>query len=143
MFPPDEEDTDDAISYKKLLQLDGEFALLKDMLGFDFDGDEKTMVLMEKKREQLLELLKKWLRKACGKMQPVEFKEFESVVYKIRHAFTAVPAGKGLMTPCNRVIAKRPENVYLGRNHRLATALRDMRVLLREASNGLHGAKSL
>eukprot|EP00956_Cyclotella_meneghiniana_P042616 scaffold248684_cov136-Cyclotella_meneghiniana.AAC.1 len=43
VFPPDEVDANDPISFKKIEKGEGEYALLKDMLGFDFDGDAKTM----------------------------------------------------------------------------------------------------
>eukprot|EP00956_Cyclotella_meneghiniana_P032917 scaffold92087_cov69-Cyclotella_meneghiniana.AAC.6 len=49
-FPPDKDDGNDSLSLKKLVNKEGEWALLKDMLGFDFDGDLKTMQLEEKKR---------------------------------------------------------------------------------------------
>jgi hypothetical protein len=40
------------------------------------------------------------------------------------------------MTPCNKLLCKEPKLVFLGRNEKLATAIRDMRTLLilREAS---------
>ena len=40
-FPPDKDDDNDSLSLKKLVNKEGEWALLKDMLGFDFDGDLK------------------------------------------------------------------------------------------------------
>ena len=44
-FPQDSDEANDPISLKKLLKGEGQWALLKDMLGFDFDGVEKTMIL--------------------------------------------------------------------------------------------------
>jgi hypothetical protein len=134
VFPPDTEDANDPISLKKLLKLEGEWAVLKELLGFEFDGEKKTMILAESKRTHLLEVLDRWVRCASGKMRPIEWQEFHSVVSKIRHAFKAIPAGKGLLTPCNKLLAKQPKYVFLGRNEKLATAIRDMRTLLREAS---------
>lgn len=104
------------------------------MLGFIFDGDEKTMQLDEEKRAMLLAVLHKWIRSAKRKTAGIEFKEFESVIYKIRHCFRSIPAGKGLMTPCNNIIGLRPARVYLHRNKKLTTALKDMRTLIREAT---------
>lgn len=90
--------------------------------------------LSEKKREMLLELLAKLLRSAKDKMHPIPFKEFESVVAKIRHAFTSIPAGKGLLTPCNKLLQKHPEFVFLGCNKKLLTGICDMHTLLPEAT---------
>eukprot|EP00956_Cyclotella_meneghiniana_P026594 scaffold57877_cov41-Cyclotella_meneghiniana.AAC.5 len=104
------------------------------MLGFDFDGNKKTMQLESKKREFLLAVLHKWIRTASSNTAGIEFAEFESVISKIRNGFMCIPGGKGLLTTCNRVIAKRPRRVFLHRNQRLTTALKDMRTLIREAT---------
>jgi len=44
-FPPDKDYTKDAISFIKMLKGDGEFALVKNLIEFEFDGDKKTMWL--------------------------------------------------------------------------------------------------
>eukprot|EP00956_Cyclotella_meneghiniana_P025446 scaffold53123_cov73-Cyclotella_meneghiniana.AAC.1 len=134
VFPPDEDDSNDPLSLKKLEKKEGEWALLKDMLGFDFNGDLKTMQLEEKKRTFLLGVLQKWLRTEKSKTAGIELSEFESVIAKIRHGFMCIPAGRGLLSPCNKILAKRPPRVYLHRNKRLSTALRDIRTILREAT---------
>ena len=43
VFPPDSNDAEDPISLKKLQNGDGAWALQKDILGFTFDGVEKTL----------------------------------------------------------------------------------------------------
>jgi uncharacterized protein YeeX (DUF496 family) len=108
VFPADEEDENDPVSLKKLKQLEGQFALDKEMLGFDFDGIFKTMILNAKKRELLLTTLHKWIRSASRSRMGIPFQEFESVTSKLRHAFTAIPAGKGLMTPYNKLLQLHP-----------------------------------
>jgi hypothetical protein len=55
VFPADKDDENDPLSMKKLLKLEGEWALLKEILGFEFDGVEKMMQLELKKRDALLE----------------------------------------------------------------------------------------
>jgi hypothetical protein len=40
VFLPDEIDANDPISLKKLLKLEGEWSPLKELLGFDSDGEE-------------------------------------------------------------------------------------------------------
>ena len=134
VFPADEVDENDPLSLKKLKKGDGEWALLKDLLGFEFDGVAKTMQLEEPKREFLLATLHKWLRTAERKDGRIPFNEFESVVAKIRHAFMSIPAGRGLLSPCNKLLRKRPTMVWLHRNVKLQHALRDCRTLLREAT---------
>ena len=45
VFPKYDEDDNDPISLKKLKKHDGSLALQKDMLGFMFNGDGKTLWL--------------------------------------------------------------------------------------------------
>jgi hypothetical protein len=113
------------------------------MLGFDFDGLKKTMMLSEGKRELLLAILHRWKRTMSSKTASVPFKEFESVLQKVRHAFTAIPEGRGLMTPCNKIMRKQPENIFLGRNEKLSTAIKDMTTLLRESTKNPTRCKEL
>jgi hypothetical protein len=143
VFPADSDDENDPISLKKLKKKEGEWALLKEMLGFDFDGLEKTMILSEVKRELLLAILHRWKRTMNSKTAAIPFKEFESVLQKVRHAFTAIPEGKGLMTPCNKIMRKQPEHIFLGRNERLSVAIRDMTTLLKESTKAPTKCKEL
>jgi hypothetical protein len=136
VFPANVIDEEDPISFKKIMKGEGVWALQKDILGFTFDGEAggHTMVLEAPKREFLLTILHKWIRTAKRKGAPIPFLEFESVTSMLRHAFIAIPAGTGLLTPCNRLLAKRPKVVALGRNQELLQALLDCRILLREAT---------
>ena len=79
-FPPDKDDGNDSLSLKKLVNKEGEWALLKDMLGFDFDGDLKTMQLEEKKRVVFLlglGVLQKWICTEKSKRAGIELSEFQ------------------------------------------------------------------
>jgi hypothetical protein len=134
VFPPDNDDENDPTSLKKLLKKEGQWDLLKEILGFDFDGDAKTMQLDEKKREFLLAVLTKWIRTAQNKSGGIEFKEFETVIAKLRHAFMCIPEGRGLLTPMNKLLRKKPAFVYLHRNKKLFHGVKDCRTLLREAT---------
>ena len=49
---------------KKLRKGDGAWALDKDLLGFDFNGDNRTVILDAQKRDALLTKLKDWTRAA-------------------------------------------------------------------------------
>jgi hypothetical protein len=135
VFPPnDEDDSDDPISEKKLKQLEAQYATLKTLLGFHFDGITKTMWLESAKREKLLTILRGWIRTGHRGTAGIPFKEFESTIAKIRHAFTCIPMGASLLSPCNRILKRKPHVVYLNRNERLLTAVEGCRTLLREST---------
>ena len=133
VFPANINDGDDPISEKKLLKGEGQYSLRKTLLGFDFDGNHKTLWLEEEKRAKLLTILHQWLR-ATSREHGIPFNEFESVVAKLRHAFTALPGGRGLLSPCNRVLKLRPPVVYFHRNEPLRSAIANCRTLLREST---------
>jgi hypothetical protein len=59
--PPNVDDSCNLISEKKLIQGEGQYSTQKTLLGFDFDGSNKTMWLELAKRERLLTLLKGWV----------------------------------------------------------------------------------
>jgi hypothetical protein len=116
MFPPNVNDNCYPISEKKLIQGEGCYSTQKTPLGFGFDGVNKTMWLEGAKREKLLTLLMSWVRMGTRGMAGILFKEFESTVAKMQHAFTCISAGAGLLSPCNRVLQARPKYVFLNRN---------------------------
>lgn len=113
---------------------EGQYSTRKCILGFDFNGEDKTLWLEEEKRAVLLTVLKQWLRGSRRAHAGIPCKEFESVTAMLRHAFTTIPAGKGLLSPCNWVLRARPEAVFLHRNKGLEQAIRDARTLLREST---------
>ena len=135
IFPANDiDDGDDPISEKKLKNLEGQYSTEKTLLGFDFDGICKTMWLESAKREKLLTILRGWTRTGRRGTAGIPFKEFESTVAKIRHAFTCNPMGSGLLSSCNRILKLKPLYVYLSRNKRLLTSLEGCRTLLREST---------
>jgi hypothetical protein len=95
---------------------------------------EKTMWLESAKRNQLLTILHSWIRTSERSAHGIPFKEFESVLAKIRHALTALPAGLGLLSPCNEVLQTQPYVIYLQQNKALRKALILCRTLLREST---------
>jgi hypothetical protein len=113
VFPANDNNCNDPISEKKLKQLDGEYLTTKTILGFDLDGVNKTLWLKEAKRAHLLTVLDGWIRLSRSGTTGVLFEEFKTVVAKICHAFTAILAGWGLLTPCNKILQKKPSLVYL------------------------------
>jgi len=134
VFPEEEPDEEDPLSLKKLKKMEGAWALVKSMLGFEFNGDDKTLWLEGPKRDALLATLHTWLRNSSAKRAGIDFNEFISVLSKIRHAFISIPAGKGLLSPCNAVLRWAPQTVYLHRNEHLRQAIVDIRALLREST---------
>ena len=112
------------------------WAPVKELLGFEFDGNpgRHTIALPEVKRLELIATLEEWLHRArTSPAEGVPFEEFNSKMEKVRHAFTAVPAGRGLLSAYNRVLGMKPARVYLHRNPPLSTAVRDCRAFLRDS----------
>ena len=134
VFPTDADDSNDSISERKLKQQEGQFSTQKTLLGFDFNGTAKTMWLEEAKRKKLLTVLKGWIRAGERGTAGIPLKEFESVTHKLRHAFTCIPAGVGLLAPCNRILQAKPSIVYLHRNKHLLMSIKGCQTLLREST---------
>ena len=53
VFPADTDDDEDPISLKKMKKLEAMWTLNKDILGFTFDGIEKTIWLEDSKRDAM------------------------------------------------------------------------------------------
>jgi hypothetical protein len=106
----------DPISAKKLRKGDGTFESKKCILGFKFDGTDKMIWLEKEKQAALLTILHQWLREATKSRRGIPFAKFESVTAKLRHAFTALPEGRGLLSPCNWMLKCRPPVVFLHRD---------------------------
>jgi hypothetical protein len=123
VFPPDEDDSNDPILEKKLKKGEGRYDTRKTLLGFDFDGEGKTLWLESAKQEKLLTILRGWIWTGMRGNLGIPFGEFESTVAKIRHAFTSILAGRGLISPCNWLLKQRPAYVYLQQNKNILTVL--------------------
>jgi hypothetical protein len=61
VFPTDDNNANTPVSKNKLLKGEGVMSTTKTILGFDFDGVEKTMWLESAKRDQLLMILHSWI----------------------------------------------------------------------------------
>jgi hypothetical protein len=107
----------------------------KTILGFYFNGINKTIWLEEAKQAHLLMFLHGWIYLSKAGMIGSTFKEFKSVVTKIRHAFTAILAGRGLLTLCNKILQTKLLLVYLQHNLVLQAAIMGCQALLWESSN--------
>ena len=83
MFPEDEVDEEDPLSLKKMKQLELLWKLQKDVLGFTFEGIEKTVWLEAPKRDAILTTLHKWIRSAGKGTACIPFVEFQSIISKL------------------------------------------------------------
>ena len=134
VFPSEEEEANDPISLKKLLQQDGAWDTVKELLGFVFNGTDHTVWLSEGKRDALVKQISGWLRSSRKNKQfGIPFRDFRSTIYKIRHAFLSVPAGRGLLSPFYSLLGRQPSVVFLQRNIRLQQALGETRTFLRDS----------
>ena len=152
VFPAAEREEDDPNSVKKLKKGNGAWALQKDVLGFEFDGDKRTLLINEGKRDVLLSTLKKWTRLAqrraekrkpahkrnSGGKQPrkarIDFKEFRRVICQLRHAAICAPAGKGLLSESSKLTSRETKFVFIEKGTPLYQELDGWRTLLREAT---------
>ena len=134
VFPQSTTVENDPISLKKLLQEDGAWDTMKDLLGFVFNRHDHTMWLNEGKRDALIATLTTWLRSSRKNRQfGIPFVEFRSVLYKIRHAFLSIPAGKGLLSPFYRILSAQPHVVFLQQNKVLQQTLAETRTFLHDS----------
>ena len=101
----------------------------KDILGWTFDGKNKTMELEEEKRSKLMATTKAAIRAKHG----VPFKDFNRMTGKMRHAAMGVPGSEGVFTPFNRVLARQPSHVWFRKGSDLTDALKAWRAISKEA----------
>ena len=108
VFPPADDEDKDANSVKKMKKLDGAWALNKDALGFEFDGDDRTIILDKTKRDKIVGQLSLWTKKTRKKKRhettAIPFEEFKTLVHQLRHAATCLPTGKSLLSELNREV---------------------------------------
>ena len=62
MFSASAIDSEDFIPGKKMIQKNGQERVEKGVLGWKFEGVEKTVVLEDEKIEAILTTLKEWIR---------------------------------------------------------------------------------
>jgi hypothetical protein len=86
------------------------------------------------KHKKLLTILKGWIRAGKRGTTGIPFTKFESTIVIIRHAFICIPAGVGLLSPCNQLLQKRPSYIYLHKNNNILTALEGCQTLLQEST---------
>ena len=78
MFSPDKDDDEYAISLKKILKKEIAWAIINNVLGFEFDGNpgNHTIWLTEDCHTNILTKLKKWIREGEHRKKGIPFEEF-------------------------------------------------------------------
>ena len=115
----------DPISQKKLEASDAQWAHTKEILGFVFDGKARTVHLTQRKASGIAEAAARLLKKNRA---PVH--KFQSVIGKMRHVTTILPAARGLFTPLNQALRGAPTAIALSANGEVRAALLDLRQLV-------------
>ena len=78
VFPPNEDNNYDPISYKKLLKGEGVWMLEKEILGFMFNGEANhhTICLPDEKRHAPITIITQWLRSTRDVIRGIPFEAF-------------------------------------------------------------------
>ena len=124
----------DPISQKKLDAGDAQWAPAKELLGFVFDGQARTVHLTQRKATGIADATTKLLKK-----HRAAIRKFQSIVGKMRHVTTILPAARAMFTPLNRALHGSPVVISLGPKSEARAALLDLRQLvLQLASRPTH-----
>ena len=78
VLPLDRKDEDDPIFLKKILKKEGAWAVVKYVLGFNFDGNpgEHTIWPTKQRWDDILAVIKKWIREGEDITKDILFEEF-------------------------------------------------------------------
>jgi hypothetical protein len=131
IFPPptaaDAPGTKDPISEKKLKKGDAQWDTIKEILGYELNGIDRTIQLPKDKAQSLQKELRKVLRK-----QRIPFKRFRSLVGRLQHAARILPSAKAFFTPMNEALRGLPPFIGLSRHGDLRQALLDTGTMIQE-----------
>ena len=145
VFPPDKDEKEDSISLKKILKKEDSQATIKNVLGFESDENpgEHTIWLTEDIRTDILTKLKRCIREEQHRKKGIPFEKFRTYLAKLRYAFVTIPYGKWLLFPCNQILGKEPNDIFLNRNKPLLSAICDCCHLLEMSAKNPTPCKSL
>ncbi len=104
---------------------DTQWAQSKELLGFVFDGQSRTVHLTQRKALGITEAITRLLKKTRA---PVP--KFQSVVGMMRHVATILPSARSLFTPMNRALRGHPSTISLSASGEVHAALLDLRQLV-------------
>ena len=111
IFPPPEVTGHtgyDPIAYKKMVDGDGIWDVYKEILGWDFNGVDYTIQLLEKKCADICTLMRKLLKK-----KRVALNQFQKLAGKLQHASLAIPSGPSLFTPLDMAMRNDPDFITI------------------------------
>jgi hypothetical protein len=111
----------DPISEKKLKKGDAKFLAEKIILGFRFDGANRTVQLPQEKADGIDIEIHRLLKK-----NRVPLKRFMTIVGRIMSAARIVPAAKALTTPLYKAMKGSPKMVGLGKGSEARLTLIDL-----------------
>ena len=129
IFPPiiitGHQDGKEPISVPKLECGDAKFATTKIILGFLFDGINKTTQLLPEKALSIICTTQKMLKK-----KTCSLKTFQKVTSKLQHGALILPSAKELFTPVNEALKNNPKVIGLGQKSEVRLNLLDLLVLI-------------
>ena len=119
---------------------DAQWAHIKEILGFVFNGKARTVLhLTQRKASVIAEAVARLLKKNRALVH-----KFQSVIGKMRHVTTILPAARGMFTPLNHSLRGAPTAIALSANGKVRAALLDLRQLvLKLADQPTHVCKIL
>jgi len=129
VFPPPEvtgHAGEHPVSMKKLLEGDGVWDVRKEILGWMFDGAKRCIELPEDKVTSLLQQLH-----TTARAKSVDYKAFEKLRGRLRHACIGIPAGRGLMGPIDKALTTVKSQVGIASNPLLHECLRDFHTIIK------------
>jgi hypothetical protein len=110
----------DPISVKKLKKGDAQWDPIKELLGFEVNGQRRTVRLPKSKTDPIVMELRRILKK-----RRVPLKRFLSLAGKLHHAATILPSARSLFTPLNHATRGDPKFISIGTKSELRSALLD------------------
>jgi hypothetical protein len=122
---------EEPISLKKLVtEGEGVWDARKEILGWIFDGIQRTMELPERKVESLRTTVQLLLRQ-----RRMPLSDYESFLGKCQHACLAIPGGKALLAPMYRILhaarSNNQQHITIHPRSPQALALTDLRTMFK------------
>ena len=118
-------DGKDPISQKKLDAGDARWAPSKELLGFVCDGQARTVHLTQRKALAIAQDTAALLKK-----NRITLHKFQSILGRLRHVATILPAARALFTPLNRALRGQPAFIPLSAGGEVRAALLDLKQLI-------------
>ena len=118
---------EDPISKGKLEKGEGVWEIVKEILGWIFNGEEYTIQLPSEKCDAICKLLRRII-----KQKQVTKQKFQQIVGKLQHASFGIPGGKSLFTPLDMALQRTSEFVVM--TPLLQQTLADWRVMVQYLS---------